>query len=310
LTCRALTSQTATYSQTNDQITVNIAATHTYNVGNGVYIDFTSGAPSSPPDGFYTIVTDDPNDIFFVVRPQSAIGGTYSQDRHDHYCQRRWSHPCGLEVRFTSTSRAAPDSPLDGLFTIATATVGVSFTVTTWIPFRAAATSSPRRVPMSLIELVTPRQRRPHTPSPVRATINVTYSDWRMDETDNSALAQTPMRSPTVFNFFLPDYQFPGRLSQAGLITPEFQITSETTVIDQTNFLYNGIYNDFNSSRACAVSRAAIERSSSISVPGWEPAPAACLGRTITTLYALIDRLCVQLMGATLPTTAGGVRER
>ncbi|MEO7317368.1 MAG: hypothetical protein ABIZ56_00105 [Chthoniobacteraceae bacterium] len=73
--------------------------------------------------------------------------------------------------------------------------------------------------------------------------MTVTYSDWGVDTTDTE-LNQTPTQSPTVFNFFLPEYQFPGILSNVGLITPEFQLTSETSVIWQANFIYNGIYND------------------------------------------------------------------
>ena len=79
LTCRALTTQTATYVQTNDVIRVSIPATHTYNVGNSLYIDFTSGAPSAPADGFYTVIVDDPNDTYLDVRPLTALAGTYSQ---------------------------------------------------------------------------------------------------------------------------------------------------------------------------------------------------------------------------------------
>ena len=131
-----------------------------------------------------------------------------------------------------------------------------------------------------------------------------------MDDTDNSALAQTPMKSPTVFNFFLPDYQFPGRLSQAGLITPEFQITSETTVIDQANFLYNGIYNDFNSiSGLCSFKSGG--RAIVLDLRPWMGiGPGGLPWAHNNNLYALIDKLCVQLMGATLPTTSGGVREK
>jgi hypothetical protein len=63
-----------------------------------------------------------------------------------------------------------------------------------------------------------------------------------MGSTDTD-LNQTPLRSPTVFNFFLPDYQYPGELAQAGLITPEFELTSDTTVVRQANFLYDGVFN-------------------------------------------------------------------
>ena len=55
------------------------------------------------------------------------------------------------------------------------------------------------------------------------------------------SLGQNPLRSPTVFNFFFPDYKFPGILASAGLTTPEFQLTSDTEVANQMNFLYSGI---------------------------------------------------------------------
>nr|MBA3573103.1 DUF1800 family protein [Pyrinomonadaceae bacterium] len=45
-----------------------------------------------------------------------------------------------------------------------------------------------------------------------------------------ASLAQEAMFSPTVFNFFTPDYQRPGAIAAAGLKSPEFEITTETTV--------------------------------------------------------------------------------
>lgn len=66
------------------------------------------------------------------------------------------------------------------------------------------------------------------------------YSTFNMGDTDTD-LGQTAMRSPTVFNFYMPDYQFPGTLAANGLITPEFQLSSDTNVIRQSNFIYEGI---------------------------------------------------------------------
>ena len=43
------------------------------------------------------------------------------------------------------------------------------------------------------------------------------------------AFGQWPMASPSVFNFYRPDYSPPGPLRQAGLVAPEFQITHEFT---------------------------------------------------------------------------------
>jgi uncharacterized protein (DUF1800 family) len=56
------------------------------------------------------------------------------------------------------------------------------------------------------------------------------------------ALAEEELRSPSVFNFFSPDYEAPGPVANAGLESPEFQITTETTGISAANFLRDGIY--------------------------------------------------------------------
>jgi uncharacterized protein (DUF1800 family) len=56
------------------------------------------------------------------------------------------------------------------------------------------------------------------------------------------ALGQSPLRSPTVFNFFKPDFSLPGAVAQAGLAAPEFQIFTETTAIGNANFFFYLIY--------------------------------------------------------------------
>lgn len=59
--------------------------------------------------------------------------------------------------------------------------------------------------------------------------------------TDNT-LGQTPLASPTVFNFFLPNFVQPGSLASAGLYAPEFQITTASTAVSVVNSLYTLIY--------------------------------------------------------------------
>src|SRR4029453_6718575 len=44
-----------------------------------------------------------------------------------------------------------------------------------------------------------------------------------------------PLGAPTVFNFFEPGFARPGEIAQAGLVSPEFQIATETTVIGNAN---------------------------------------------------------------------------
>jgi hypothetical protein len=55
-------------------------------------------------------------------------------------------------------------------------------------------------------------------------------------------MGQAPFRSPSVFNFFAPDYRRPGEVADAGVDSPEFQITSETTVIRAMNTMRNLVY--------------------------------------------------------------------
>jgi uncharacterized protein (DUF1800 family) len=57
-----------------------------------------------------------------------------------------------------------------------------------------------------------------------------------------ASLDEEAMHSPTVFNFFGPDYAAPGAIAAAGLKSPEFEITTDTTVISIANYLRTGIY--------------------------------------------------------------------
>ncbi|SIT07857.1 DUF1800 family protein [Achromobacter sp. MFA1 R4] len=72
-----------------------------------------------------------------------------------------------------------------------------------------------------------------------------TNGEWAMpDTTDNTIrLAQSPMRSATVFNFFRPRYVPPvTELARRHLVAPELQITDETSIAGYLNFL--AIYAD------------------------------------------------------------------
>ena len=71
-------------------------------------------------------------------------------------------------------------------------------------------------------------------------TINTRQGTFNMADTQLE-LDQTPLSSPTVFNFFLPSYKYPGALASQGMTTPEFQLTAETTVLNQANYLYSGV---------------------------------------------------------------------
>ena len=63
---------------------------------------------------------------------------------------------------------------------------------------------------------------------------------WAVGSTADpgTRLGQSPLRSPTVFNFFRPGYLPPNTATgQAGLCAPEFQITNASSVVGYLNFM-------------------------------------------------------------------------
>ena len=69
---------------------------------------------------------------------------------------------------------------------------------------------------------------------------------WPFGSTVSSAtrLAQSPGRSPSVFNFFRPGYTPPGSsVAAQGLVAPEFQIVNEPSVVAYINYMQTLIVN-------------------------------------------------------------------
>ncbi|MEM9081487.1 MAG: DUF1800 domain-containing protein [Verrucomicrobiota bacterium] len=61
---------------------------------------------------------------------------------------------------------------------------------------------------------------------------------WGYDAYYNNAFQQ-PLFSPSVFNFFGPDYSPPGTLTEAGLAGPAFEITNSFTAVSFPNQLWS-----------------------------------------------------------------------
>ena len=70
--------------------------------------------------------------------------------------------------------------------------------------------------------------------------VKISQSTFNLGGTD-ATLSQSPMNSPTVFNFFLPDYRYPGTLANSNVDSPEFQLTTDTNVVNLTNSVTNMI---------------------------------------------------------------------
>jgi uncharacterized protein (DUF1800 family) len=70
------------------------------------------------------------------------------------------------------------------------------------------------------------------------------FGTWKLFDLSDSSnqLGQSPLRSPSVFNFFRPGYVPPG----VGVTAPEFQLVNETTVGGYLNFMQDAIQNGIN----------------------------------------------------------------
>jgi hypothetical protein len=71
---------------------------------------------------------------------------------------------------------------------------------------------------------------------------------WKINDLSNAGtqLGQSPLRSPSVFNFFRPGYVPPSTALSAGAVAPEFQLVNESSVGGYLNYMQgviqNGIY--------------------------------------------------------------------
>jgi hypothetical protein len=230
---------TGTYGQTNGVITAAFAG-NGLAAGNPVYIVFTTGGASNAlfqvasviDTTHFTVATTD-----LVTRagscllPKLSVGG-YMQTGTNIVISTTGPHGlvAGNSVYINFTSGSA----VDGTYQVATVSDPTHFTVTT--------TNSANQKQNSLLvyDLQAPVLAR-------SGTVVVQQSTWNMSYTDTgttSTLSQSPLRSPTVFNFFYPGYEFPGVLASAGLTTPEFQLTTASGVAAQMNFIEGGILNN------------------------------------------------------------------
>jgi hypothetical protein len=58
-------------------------------------------------------------------------------------------------------------------------------------------------------------------------------------------LGQAPLRAGSVFNFFTPVYSPPGEVHDAGLVAPEFQITTEQRITTATNRFWECVFHGY-----------------------------------------------------------------
>jgi hypothetical protein len=227
---------TGTYSQNTNLITVTIS-NHGLVAGNAIYLTFTTGGAIS---GLYSVITNVTTSVFTVATADNAVrtgnclfprisasGFTQTTTNVTVFC----SAPHGLVTNQTFFINVNTVLIPPGQYQVKSIPSANQFT------FNPTNSQSTTQSGFSVY---------PFGPPPVNrsGTVSALFDTWNMGATDTGAtynLAQSPLGAPTVFNYFFPDYQFPGVLSSAGLTTPEFQLTSDTSVALQMNFLQAGI---------------------------------------------------------------------
>ncbi len=227
------------YGQTNGVITAALSG-NGLAVGNPVYLVFTTGGAANglfqvasviDTTHFTVTTTDLVQRAGSCLLPKLSVGG-YTQTGTNIVVSTTGPHGLvdgnSVYINFTSGSAA------DGTYLVANVSDPTHFTVTTAISTNQNDNS------LTVYGLQSPPLTR-------SGNVVIKENTWNMSYTDTgttASLSQSPLRSPTVFNFFYPGYEFPGALASAGLTTPEFQLTTDSGVAAQMNFIEGGILNN------------------------------------------------------------------
>ena len=230
---------TGTYVESNGVITAAISG---YNLvaGSPLYLLFTTGGAGS---GVFEVATVIDTSHFTVTNadlaqhtgsclmPKLSVGG-YTQVGTAISVSTTGPHGLNSDssVFIDFTSGAA----VSGTYPVVSVPDATHFTIT------AATSTNQNENSLSVYPLVAPPLAR-------SGNVVVQEDTWNLGYTDTgttASLSQSSLRSPTVFNFFYPGYEFPGALASAGLTTPEFQLTTDSGVALELNFLEGGILNN------------------------------------------------------------------
>jgi hypothetical protein len=216
-----------------------------------VYLHFltqtAAGSEPMPASGVYDVQTNGSN-LFTVNTTDTPVGarsgnvlvprlsGSYSvQSSTVVRFNLNQNHNLAVGNNVWIDSPVQGGAPVDGQF----AMVGISdedhFTVSypPVYPTPTGTYSNPSgsQNNVTLWPLVPPPLGR-------SGVVSVNQSTFVVGGTDG-ALSQTPFNSQTVFNFYFPDYKYPGTLANNNVNSPEFQLSTDTAIINLSNSLTN-----------------------------------------------------------------------
>jgi len=286
---------TTTNVFTNDAITCTITG-HGLSLSNWVYLAFTNGGAAS---GVFQIINLPSANVLSVAavdstnrsggcvlnRLSTSISSSYNVSKATNVTFTT-SSPHGLiagDFVFVNFTQAG--SPADNKYQVVSISSPTNFLI------NVPSTGNGANNGITIYPLIPP-------PIVRSGNVQISWNTWNVNSTD-STLFQTPLNSPTVFNFFFPDYHFPGTLTANGLTTPEFQLTSDTGTMQQMNYMEGALLNNGNNTNGLS---SFVSGGGSIVVD---------LGPYMTTTYAsnaglgnLVDTLSSLLCGGPLNSTA------
>ncbi len=228
-----------TYAQSGTTITVTNSG-HGLSAGYQIFLDFITKGPKS---GVYTVASVVSGSVFTVTAAKAGtfagsclfpkwVNGDFEQSSNVVTFTTTAAH--GLKPKSKVYIVFPSGNSSNGVYQVASVPTSDTFTL-----ISSVADNHNDFNPLILPLVVPPLTRS--------GTVTVQYNNWGMGYTDggfNSSLSQTPINSPTVFNFFFPDYKYQGILASAGLTTPEFQLTSDTSTVLQMNFVSSAVFNN------------------------------------------------------------------
>jgi len=293
---------TPSYNGVNNAVTITASG---YTAGHQLYVKFyNNGLAGGTYDGVYTITSATASTFTITLTgspPATSSGTAYIPRFTGGYnitttggvstisLQTSGNHNLKagdlvwIAILVANAGTPAPSQ----VYTVVSAPLPNLFTVTTpsTVSNGSQSTSGQAVYPLSIGQW-----SRSGGCAVQKGTWNMGYSQ--------SDLTQTPLDSTTVFNFFYPDYHYPGEMAKAGMTTPEFQLTNDSNTMNLTNvvtggFLSGGNTNGFQSFRNAGGS-----------IP-MDISPFMTAGQTSdSAIPTLVDTLATRLIGGSLNATA------
>jgi hypothetical protein len=237
----------AIYSEPAGSVTLTVSTSNGPPVGEECYLDFLTGGV---PSGIYTVTSSTSSSTFTVATgtTSSTLSGSVLVPRILGYVAI--SKPLSGSIANVLTMTTS----LNAYFNVGDPVwveTGSGFELGD-AQYSIASVIGPEAYTLSnsgtYRDVTSPQSNiYPLVPPPLSrsGSVSVGSSTYKLGNT-NSTLDQTPLDSPTVFNFYYPDYEFPGSLATNNITTPEFQLTTASNIINLTNSVASTILTSGN----------------------------------------------------------------